>query len=193
MNINNVKLERTAVKESDYPNNNLPEVALAGRSNVGKSSLINYLINRKSLARVSSKPGKTRVINFYNVEDKLYLVDLPGYGFANVSKEEKESWGKMIEAYLLSRNQLALVVMLIDIRHEPSELDRVMLNWIKSSDINFVIVATKADKITKSDIEKRIGEIAVSLNISESKKIIPFSSEKRFGREELLDTIQNNI
>lgn len=194
MNVNNVKLECTAVEPFQYPTDGKPEVAFVGRSNVGKSSLLNYLINRKALARVSSTPGKTRGINFYNIEDKLYFVDLPGYGYAKVSKKEQEFWGEMINKYFSQRNRLLkAVVLLLDIRHQPTELDEMMLNWVKESGLNLIIVATKADKITKIDMEKRIDDIKLGLGLKEEYNIISLSSEKRFGREELWSKIEEKL
>ncbi len=175
----------TAVKPNQYPDTGYPEIAFVGRSNVGKSSIINSLVNRKSLARVGSTPGKTRQINFYNVNDSLYLVDLPGYGFANVSKDMKSSWENIIETYLYSRKDknLKLIVLLVDIRHSPSKDDITMHQWLRGFGLNTLIVATKADKITRSQINVRINDIKKVLQLNNTDKVIPFSSEKHIGIE----------
>lgn len=180
----------TAVGPAQYPTNNLPEVAFAGRSNVGKSSLINTLVNRKSLVRTSSTPGKTRHINFFTINDELFLVDLPGYGYAKVSKEEKKSWGKMIEDYLNHREPLKLVVLLVDIRHEPTEDDKLMFDWMKATGSNIVVVATKADKLTRNHANKSLALIRKSLSLSEGDILMPFSSDTRQGKDELWDIIE---
>ena len=175
----------TAVKPNQYPATGYPEIAFAGRSNVGKSSIINTLVNRKSLARVGGTPGKTRQINFFNVNDTFYLVDLPGYGFANVSKEMKASWQNIIETYLYSRkeNNLKLIVLLVDIRHSPSKDDITMNQWLRGFGLNTLIIATKADKISRSQINVRVNDIKKVLQLSNTDKVIPFSSEKRIGIE----------
>lgn len=180
----------TAVEPSGYPETGWPEIALAGRSNVGKSSVINSLVNRKSLARVGGTPGKTRVINFYNVNDSLLLVDLPGYGYAKVSKEEKKSWGKLAETYLTTRGKLRVILLLVDIRHGPSDDDAVMLEFIKASGRKFVIIATKADKIKRSEYKKHIEAIRESLQLTPETDIIPFSALKHFGAREVWDNIE---
>ena len=154
MDISRSRYECTAVKPDQYPAGDMPEIALVGRSNVGKSSIINSLLNRKGLARVSSEPGKTRGINFYNIDDTLYFVDLPGYGYAKVSKKEKIFWAKMIETYLNTRNQLKLVIMLVDIRHTPTADDKLMYSWILDRGIGHMVIATKADKIPRGQIQK---------------------------------------
>lgn len=193
MNVNNVELECTAVNPSQYPIDGKPEVAFVGRSNVGKSSLINYLVNRKALARISSTPGKTRGINFYNVENKLYFVDLPGYGYAKVSQKEKDSWAKMINQYLTERKSLRLLILLIDIRHLPTELDKTMLDWIRGNQLNLIVVATKADKLAKSDIQKHLEQVRNTLGLIVQEYILPVSSEKKFGREQLWELIQERL
>lgn len=175
----------TAVSPKQYPKADRPEIAFAGRSNVGKSSLINTMVNRKGLARVSSDPGKTRTINFYNINDLLYFVDLPGYGYARVSKEEKIRWGAIIEEYLHGRDNLMDVVLLVDIRHEPTEDDKLMYGWIKSYMKNVTVVATKCDKIGKSQYPKQIATIKKCLQMDDDQKVIPFSSQTKYGREEL--------
>lgn len=171
----------TAVSPDGYPLSELPEIAMVGRSNVGKSSLINLLTGRKSLARVGNTPGKTRVINFYNVEDKLILVDLPGYGYAKVSEAEKNRWGKIIETYLNTRKQLSAMIMLADIRHKPTQQDIVMYQWICSMGKPHVIVATKADKIAKAHYDKHIAQIRLTLGLVPEIPVIPISSTKRLG------------
>lgn len=190
MEVNNVELSAVAVKKQQYPDDNKPEIAFVGKSNVGKSSLINTMINRKSLARISSNPGKTRTINFYKVEDSLYFVDLPGYGYAKISKSEQEKWGKMIESYLLNREQLKAIVMLIDIRHEPSENDKIMYNWLEHYGYNIIIAATKLDKIKKSQLNKSISLISKNISLKENDILIPFSSETKIGKDKLWDTIE---
>ena len=185
MVIKNVALETVCGITSKIPDNVLPEVAFAGKSNVGKSSLINALMNRKNLARTSSQPGKTQTINFYNINNALYFVDLPGYGYAKVSLEIKAKWGKMIENYLKKSKQLRLVFLLIDIRHEPSENDRVMYNWIKDMGFAPVIIATKLDKINRSQIQKQVKLIREGLKANSETVIIPFSAETKQGRDEI--------
>jgi len=192
MNVNNVTLEVVCVAPRDYPDSFMPEFAFVGRSNVGKSSLINCMINRKALARVSQAPGKTRTINFYNVENQLYFVDLPGYGYAKAPKSEKEKWGKMIEAYLLKREQLKVVMCLLDIRHEPSEQDKQMLSWIKHYEKNLIIVLTKADKLKRSQLPKHIAGMKKALDMPDA-IVIPFSKETKQGKDELWAQIQSLI
>lgn len=193
MKINNVSFDRTAVEPRQYPTDMKPEIAFVGRSNVGKSSLINYLVNRKALARVSSAPGKTRVINFYNIEEMLYFVDLPGYGYAKVSHKEKEQWGKMIEQYLSTRVQLKLLVLLVDIRHEPTEQDRMMIDWVRYFKLDYIILATKADKIGKKEIEENLKVIKTILDVKNDTRVIPVSAEKHIGREEVLEIIDKKL
>ncbi|NMB33797.1 MAG: YihA family ribosome biogenesis GTP-binding protein [Clostridium sp.] len=185
MNISNAEYELTAVKPQQYPSGNIPEITFVGRSNVGKSSLINSMLNRKSLARVAATPGKTRVINFYNIDNELYFVDLPGYGYAKVSKREKESWGRMVETYLKTRKQLKLVIMLVDIRHSPTADDRLMHGWLKSIKTPHIIVPTKLDKISRSKLRERILDIKKVLELGEDIGVLPFSSQTRQGRDEL--------
>lgn len=192
MRVNNVKLEAVGVKFEQFPTTGYPEIAFAGKSNVGKSSLINALINRKALARTSSQPGKTRTINFYNIENILYFVDLPGYGYAKVSKTSREEWGKMIEHYLEKRTELKIVVLLVDIRHEPSENDKLMMNWIKGNGFEPIIVATKADKINKSQLQKQISIIRKELALKAADKIIPFSFLNKQGKDELWEVFKQN-
>lgn len=184
MNIHNVELTISAVKPSQYPRTDFPELAFAGRSNVGKSSLINKLLNRKSLARVSQKPGKTATINFYNIDSCLYFVDLPGYGFAQVSKEEKRKWGNMIETYLNSREQLKQVVLLVDSRHKPTDDDVMMLSFIRGVCPRAVVVATKFDKLKPSQRDDSLKLIIQTLELKGDDIIIPFSAVKGTGTEE---------
>lgn len=189
MIIKSVQLEIVAGPTSSLPSTSMPEIAFAGKSNVGKSSLINALVCRKSLARTSSQPGKTQTINFYNVNEKLYFVDLPGYGYANAPEQVKAQWGKMIEKYLHSSKQLKAVFLLIDIRHEPKANDRDMYRWITQNGFAPIIIATKADKISKNVIPKNIKIIKEGLEASKDTVIIPFSSETKTGREEIWNLI----
>ena len=185
MVIRNVELETVCGVTSTLPENTLPEFAFAGKSNVGKSSLINGLMNRKSLARTSAQPGKTQTINFYNINKELYYVDLPGYGYAKVSLEAKEKWGKMIERYLRNSAMLKLVFLLIDIRHEPSANDKMMYDWILNNGYEPIIIATKLDKLKRSQIQKNIKAIKEGLKLSKDGIIIPFSAETKQGRDEI--------
>lgn len=185
MVIREVSLERVCGITSTLPKNTKPEIAFAGKSNVGKSSLINGLMNRKSLARTSSQPGKTQTINFYNVNGELYLVDLPGYGYAKTAKAEKEQWGKMIERYLHSSTQLRAVFLLVDIRHEPSENDRTMYDWICRNGFEPIIIATKLDKINRSQVQKHLKLIADGLQVHPGTKIFPFSALTKQGLQEI--------
>lgn len=193
MNIHNVKLVISAVSAKQHPNTIYPEIAFAGRSNVGKSSLINKILNRKSLARVSSQPGKTATINFFDVDSTLMLVDLPGYGFARVSKEEKKKWGFMIEEYLNTRNTLMQVILLVDSRHKPTADDKMMLGFIRAVCPRAVVVATKIDKLKKSQINENLATIIKELELSGDDIIIPFSSEKGDGVEEFWDYVNYEI
>ena len=185
----NAELLKTAVRYDQYPPSDMPEIALVGRSNVGKSSLINCLTNRKNLARTSSTPGKTATINFYSIGDRYRLVDLPGYGYAKRSKEERESWGRMIEGYLAKRENLVRVIQLVDARHKPTADDKMMLDWINNYGYEPLLVATKLDKLKKSQVEKNLTEIYNELELGDDAVIIPFSAETREGRENVLDLI----
>lgn len=190
MVIKQVSLDIVCGITSKLPDTGQPEIAFAGKSNVGKSSLINGLINRKSLARTSSQPGKTQTINFYHVNDTMYLVDLPGYGYAKVSEEIKAKWGQMIERYLNTSPMLKAVFLLTDIRHEPSANDRNMYDWIIHNGFQPIIIATKLDKIKRSQVQKQVKLIRTGLDVVEGTPIIPFSAETKQGREEIWELIE---
>ena len=190
MVIRSINLETVCGITSTLPVNDKPEVAFAGKSNVGKSSLINALMNRKSYARISATPGKTQTINFYNINDELYLVDLPGYGYARVSEKEKEQWGKMIERYLHSSAQLKAVFLLIDIRHAPSANDKMMYQWVIEQGYQPVIIATKLDKIKRSQVQKHVKMLKEGLSLVPGTKVIPFSSTTKQGRDEIWELIE---
>ncbi len=185
MIIKNVDLETVCGITSKIPENQMPEIAFAGKSNVGKSSLINTLMNRKSYARISGKPGKTQTINFYNINRALYLVDLPGYGYAKVSEQEKQKWGQMVERYLHGSKQLRAVFLLIDIRHEPSANDKMMYDWIVDQGYPPIIIATKLDKIKRSQQDKQVKAIRQGLSLPSGTAVIPFSSVTKQGRDEI--------
>ncbi|MDR0846318.1 MAG: ribosome biogenesis GTP-binding protein YihA/YsxC [Lactobacillales bacterium] len=184
MKVNNVDIIISAVSPAQYPETGLPEIALAGRSNVGKSSFINTLIRRKNMARTSSKPGKTQTLNFFNIEDKLLFVDVPGYGYAKVSKSEQAKWGKMIEEYMTTRKELKAVVSLVDLRHDPSVEDVQMYEYLKYYNIPVIVVATKADKIAPGKWNKHINAIKKKLQFDSTDDFILFSSETKQGMEE---------
>lgn len=190
MIIKSINLETVCGITSTLPENRKPEVAFAGKSNVGKSSLINTLMNRKSYARISATPGKTQTTNFYNINDRLYLVDLPGYGYAKVSEKEKAQWGRMIERYLHASTQLKAVFLLIDIRHEPSANDKMMYKWIVEQGYEPVIIATKLDKIKRSQVQKHVKMLKEGLGLVPGTKIIPFSSVTKQGRDEIWELIE---
>ena len=189
MKIKKAEIMITAVKPEQYPEEETPEIALAGRSNVGKSSLINTLVNRKSLARTSGQPGKTQTLNFYNINDDFKIVDLPGYGYARVSRTERDKWAKMIEVYLTNRKQLKEVFLLLDIRHSPGEHDKMMYEWIKSFGFTGYIIATKGDKLSKNQQIKQISVIKKELNVPDRNFIIPFSALKRQNKDKVLDLL----
>lgn len=193
MVIRSVNLETVCGITSKIPDNPFNEVAFAGKSNVGKSSMINALLNRKSLARTSAQPGKTQTINFYNVNDAMYLVDLPGYGYAKNSASEKEKWGKMIENYLHTSKKLQAVFLLIDIRHDPSANDKMMYDWMVYQGFTPIIIATKLDKIKRSQIQKNVKAIREGLKVKPGTVIIPFSSETKQGRDELWEVIDSFV
>jgi len=188
--IKNVNLETVCGITSKLPENTLPEVAFAGKSNVGKSSLINGLMNRKSYARTSQQPGKTQTINFYNINEEIYFVDLPGYGYAKVSEAVKAKWGTMIERYLHTSEQLRLVFLLIDIRHEPSANDCQMYEWILHNGYEPIIIATKLDKLKRSQIQKHLKMIKEGLQLKKGSTVIPFSAETKQGRDEIWEVIE---
>lgn len=190
MNIHNVSLTISAVRPSQYPSVSIPDIAFAGRSNVGKSSFINKMLNRNSLARTSSKPGKTATINFYNIDSKLNFVDLPGYGYAEVSKAEKQKWSEMIETYLSTRQNLVCTAMLIDARHKPTENDKTMLRYIRERHGFAFIIATKCDKVKKSELTDNLDEIYYSLKLTDDDVMIPFSAKTGMGREDAWEAIK---
>ncbi len=191
MNIHKADIAVSAVRKNQYPITGLPEFAFVGRSNVGKSSLINKLLNRKSLARVSSTPGKTITINFYNIDDTIFLVDLPGYGYARRSKADIESWGEMIDDYLNSRPQLRKVMLLVDSRHEPTEDDKMMLDWLRASqpDEGIIAIATKTDKLSKRELEKNLSMLEKELNLTDEDILVPFSTKDDEGKITVWDMI----
>ncbi|WP_313373109.1 ribosome biogenesis GTP-binding protein YihA/YsxC [Lysinibacillus pakistanensis] len=191
MKVHNVEMVISAVRPDQYPEDGLPEFALAGRSNVGKSSFINRMIGRKALARISSKPGKTQTLNFYKIEEQLFFVDVPGYGYAKVSKTEREAWGKMIERYFTGRNELKAVVQIVDLRHPPTADDCLMYDFLKHYNIPCIVIATKADKIPKGKWEKHKKIVKETLNMEKNDPLIVFSSEKGIGFEETWRTIEN--
>lgn len=189
MVIKNVNLETVCGVTSKLPENSLPEIAFAGKSNVGKSSLINGLMNRKSLARTSSSPGKTQTINYYNINDEMYFVDLPGYGYATANVKVKAQWGKMIEDYLHQSKKIRAVFLLVDIRHAPSENDRIMYDWILDRGYQPILIATKLDKIKRSQVAKQVKLICDTLDVVDDTTVIPYSSLNKQGREEIYDLL----
>ena len=193
MLVKNPKFEISAVKPNQYPNNGLPEIVLVGKSNVGKSSFVNTMINRKKLARTSSEPGKTRQINFYNIDDTFYFVDLPGYGYSKMSKKEQEQVGRFIEEYLLNRDEIALIVFLIDIRHSPTDNDRLMYNYIISSGLPCIILANKADKIAISKVSTITKDLQKQLNPIGDITTLPFSSERKIYQDEVWKILDDYI
>lgn len=193
MIIKSVNLETVCGITSKFPENDKPEVAFAGKSNVGKSSLINALMNRKSLARTSSQPGKTQTINYYNINDAIYYVDLPGYGYANANESVKVKWGKMIEDYLHQSKQLRAVFLLIDIRHKPSENDCIMYDWVCNNGYAPIIIATKLDKIKRSQVAKQVKLIKETLQVEKGTVVIPFSATSKQGRDEIYEIIDGII
>jgi len=193
MVIKNVSLETVCGITSTLPKNDKPEIAFAGKSNVGKSSLINGLMNRKSLARTSAQPGKTQTINYYNINDELYFVDLPGYGYANANQEVKAKWGRMIEKYLQTSPMLKVVFLLIDIRHKPGTNDVEMYDWIVQNGFEPVIIATKLDKINRSQTAKQLKLIKETLKTAKGTLIFPYSAQTKQGREEIYDFIDSYV
>ncbi|AHN22749.1 MULTISPECIES: ribosome biogenesis GTP-binding protein YihA/YsxC [Lysinibacillus] len=193
MKVHNVEMVISAVRPDQYPEDGLPEFALAGRSNVGKSSFINRMIGRKALARISSKPGKTQTLNFYKIEEQLFFVDVPGYGYAKVSKTEREAWGKMIERYITGREELKAVVQIVDLRHPPTADDCMMYDFLKHYSIPCIVIATKADKIPKGKWDKHKKVVKETLDMDKNDPLIVFSSEKGIGFEEAWQTIENKM
>lgn len=193
MIIRSLNLETVCGITSKLPENDKPEIAFAGKSNVGKSSLINALMNRKSFARTSATPGKTQTINFYNINDEMYLVDLPGYGYAKVSEKEKMKWGQMIERYLHNSKRLKAVFLLIDIRHEPSANDKMMYDWVVEQGYHPIIIATKLDKLKRSQVDKHVKMVKQGLNLIPGTRVIPFSAETKQGRDEIWELVETEF
>ncbi|RDY26611.1 YihA family ribosome biogenesis GTP-binding protein [Romboutsia weinsteinii] len=189
MKIRSSEIVMSAINKSQYPEEGIPEIALVGRSNVGKSSTVNTLLNRRNFARTSQTPGKTRTINFYLINNEFYFVDLPGYGYAKIAKSEKEKWGKIMERYLEDRDELCAIFLLVDIRHEPTADDKMMYDWIKHFGYNCVVIATKADKISRGQYQKHISIIRKKLQLEKDEKVIPLSSLKKTGVEEVWNEI----
>ena len=193
MKVTQAEIVISAVQQSQYPEDNLPEIVLLGRSNVGKSSFINTLIQRKGLARTSSQPGKTQTMNFYKINDAFYFVDMPGYGYAKVSKKEREKWGVMIEEYLQKRENMVLVLLLVDSRHEPTEDDRLMYDWLTYYSLDPVIIATKADKISKVRQKKAVDNIFNTLRPRKRSDVILFSAATKMGKDEAWEVIEGRL
>ena len=193
MEIKQAEFTTSAVLQSQYPTDDRLEIAFVGRSNVGKSSLINTLTNRRKLVKVSGTPGKTKLVNFFLINNEFYFVDLPGYGYAKVSKVEKESWGKVIETYLLKRDQLKKIVLLVDCRRAPTEDDIIMYNWIKYYNYDTIVVATKIDKLKKSEIQRSLKVIKDALGLQPNDQLLTFSSLKKLGKEGLLEVIEQTL
>ena len=189
LNLQRAEFVRSAVKSGDFPRDGLPQVVFSGRSNVGKSSVINRLLNRKNFARVGAAPGKTTHINYFLIDERLYLVDLPGYGYAKVSQAERERWGRLIESWFADTSLMTLGAMIVDARHKPTADDCTMGEWFKGSGKPFVVVANKLDKLKKSEVEPNLARIRETLGISDAVKVSPFSAEKGTGRQELLEEI----
>ena len=192
MLIKNPRFEISVMNKSQYPKNNLPEIVLAGKSNVGKSSFVNSMINRKSLARTSSAPGKTRQLNFYNMDDKFYFVDLPGYGYSEMSKAEQVKVGASTESYLKSRKNINLIILLIDIRHKPSENDIMMLDFIKHTGKHYIVITSKADKIAKTKVSSCVADISKILDVPED-LIFAYSSETKLNQETIWEVIEESL
>ncbi|MCM3318412.1 ribosome biogenesis GTP-binding protein YihA/YsxC [Staphylococcus warneri] len=193
INPNNIDLIISAVQEAQYPETDVPEVALSGRSNVGKSSFINSMIGRKNMARTSQQPGKTQTLNFFNIDDQLVFVDVPGYGYAKVSKVQREKFGKMIEEYLTTRQKLQLVIQLVDLRHNPTEDDVLMYNYLKHFDIPTLIICTKEDKISKGKVQKHLNNIKNKLDLEEGDTIVSYSSIKNNKQQQIWDLIESYL
>ena len=193
MIVKNPKFEVSAVSPKQYPKNNLPEIVLVGKSNVGKSSFVNTMINRKKLARTSSEPGKTRQINFYNIDEKFYFVDLPGYGYSKMSKKEQEQVGKFIEEYLFNRKEISLIIFLVDIRHNPTANDKLMYNYIISAGLPFMILTNKADKIAKTKVDAEVKKIQKELNPIGDVPTFAFSSERKIYQDQVWEEIEKYL
>ncbi|AGZ24546.1 MULTISPECIES: ribosome biogenesis GTP-binding protein YihA/YsxC [Staphylococcus] len=193
INPNNIDLIISAVQEAQYPETDVPEVALSGRSNVGKSSFINSMIGRKNMARTSQQPGKTQTLNFFNIDDQLVFVDVPGYGYAKVSKVQREKFGKMIEEYLTTRQKLQLVIQLVDLRHNPTEDDVLMYNYLKHFDIPTLIICTKEDKIPKGKVQKHLNNIKNKLDLEEGDTIVSYFSIKNNKQQQIWDMIESYL
>lgn len=193
MLVKNPKFEISAVSPKQYPKQGLPEIVLVGKSNVGKSSFVNTMINRKKLARTSSEPGKTRQINFYNIDETFYFVDLPGYGYSKMSKKEQEQVGKFIEDYLFNRKEISLIIFLIDIRHKPTDNDKLMYNYIISSGLPFIILANKADKIAITKVDDAVLELQKNINPIGDIQTLPFSSERKVYKDDVWNIIDDYI
>lgn len=192
MKITNAKFEISVMNKSQYPGGKMPEIVLAGKSNVGKSSFINAICNRKTLARTSSAPGKTRQLNFYNVDDRFYFVDLPGYGYSEMSKAEQQKVANSIETYLKNRMNINLIVLLVDIRHKPGENDKTMIDYIKSTGRRYIVLTSKVDKIAKTKVQSYVDEIAKELDVAED-LIFPFSSETKFNLDVIGDVLEESL
>jgi GTP-binding protein len=193
MEIKQSEFITSAVKPEQYPDDDRIEIAFVGRSNAGKSSLINTLTNRRKLVKVSGTPGKTRLVNFFLINNEFYFVDLPGYGYAKVSKTEKQKWGKVIETYLVNRRQLKKIILLVDCRHKPTEDDKIMYSFIKHYGYDCTVVATKSDKLTRNQLNKNLAMLKAELNLEKGDSLLPFSSLNRQGKEELLENIEGSL
>lgn len=193
MEIKQSEFITSAVKPEQYPDDDRIEIAFVGRSNAGKSSLINTLTNRRKLVKVSGTPGKTRLVNFFLINNEFYFVDLPGYGYAKVSKTEKQKWGQVIETYLVNRRQLKKIILLVDCRHKPTEDDKIMYNFIKHYGYDCTVVATKSDKLTRNQLNKNLAMLKAELNLEKGDSLLPFSSLNRQGKEELLENIEGSL
>ena len=191
MEVKNPRFEISAVGKKQYPSNELPEIVLVGKSNVGKSSFVNTMINRKKLARTSSEPGKTRQINFYNIDETFYFVDLPGYGYSKMSKKEQEQVGKFIEEYLFNRKEISLIIFLVDIRHKPTDNDKLMYNYIISSGLPFIILANKADKIAVTKVDAQVSNLQEILNPLKDLNFIPFSCERKIYSDQVYEILDD--
>lgn len=193
VNLNQAQFVRSATRPGDFPRDRLPQVVFAGRSNVGKSSVINRLLNRKNLARVGAAPGKTTHINYYLIDGQFYLIDLPGYGYAKVSKQERDRWGRLIEAWFADTSLMTLGILVVDARHKPTADDRTMSDFFQATGKSYTVVANKLDKLKKSEVQPNLGQIAQVLELPQSVPVIPFSAQKGEGRQKLLDRILNHV